>query len=113
VICHQIAERSFHLDGAQLPVCARCLGIYAGAAMGALAASAGGASRRVLPAPRLFLFIALAAALPTAFTVTLEWAGFWAPSNAARALAGVPLGLAAAAIAMRAITARPALHAAS
>ena len=29
-ICHQISERSFHVDGAQLPVCARCLGIYAG-----------------------------------------------------------------------------------
>jgi uncharacterized membrane protein len=32
-ICHQIPERSFVLDGVQLPVCARCLGIYAGAAL--------------------------------------------------------------------------------
>ena len=31
-ICHQRPERSFHLFAAQLPVCARCLGIYAGAA---------------------------------------------------------------------------------
>ena len=37
VICHQISERSFHVDGAQLSVCARCLGIYAGFALGAVA----------------------------------------------------------------------------
>src|SRR6185295_1848536 len=30
VICHQLPERSFHLWAAQLPVCARCTGIYAG-----------------------------------------------------------------------------------
>ena len=36
VICHQRPERSFHLDAVQLPVCARCLGIYVGAAAGTL-----------------------------------------------------------------------------
>lgn len=29
-VCHQMAERSFILQGQQLPVCARCTGIYAG-----------------------------------------------------------------------------------
>ena len=43
-ICHQIAERSFHLAGAQLPVCARCTGIYAGFAAGVVLATL---SRRV------------------------------------------------------------------
>jgi uncharacterized membrane protein len=33
LICHQLPDRSFHVDGAQLPVCARCLGIYAGTAL--------------------------------------------------------------------------------
>ena len=33
LICHQRPERSFHLLGAQLPVCARCMGIYVGAAV--------------------------------------------------------------------------------
>ena len=28
LICHQRPERSFHWDGAQLAVCARCTGIY-------------------------------------------------------------------------------------
>ncbi|MGB9835747.1 MAG: DUF2085 domain-containing protein [Candidatus Saccharicenans sp.] len=29
-LCHQKAERSYHLFGQQLSVCSRCLGIYAG-----------------------------------------------------------------------------------
>lgn len=28
--CHQLSERSFHIGIRQLPVCARCLGIYVG-----------------------------------------------------------------------------------
>ena len=33
-ICHQIPERSYHIDGHQLPLCARCTGIYMGALSG-------------------------------------------------------------------------------
>ena len=33
-ICHQIPERSFHLGGHQLPLCARCTGTYIGVALG-------------------------------------------------------------------------------
>src|SRR5262245_19064114 len=35
LVCHQRPERSFHLFGTQMPVCARCVGIYAGAAAAA------------------------------------------------------------------------------
>ena len=34
VICHQLPERSFFLDGRQLPVCARCTGLYLSGAAG-------------------------------------------------------------------------------
>src|SRR5438552_2016659 len=33
LVCHQLPERSFHLESVPLPVCARCTGIYAGAAI--------------------------------------------------------------------------------
>jgi hypothetical protein len=34
LVCHQRPERSFHYHGAQLPVCSRCVGLYAGAYLG-------------------------------------------------------------------------------
>jgi len=34
-VCHQEAQRSFWIAGAPVAVCARCLGIYLGAAVGA------------------------------------------------------------------------------
>jgi uncharacterized membrane protein len=33
-ICHQIPDRSFHLAGHRLPLCARCTGTYLGVAVG-------------------------------------------------------------------------------
>ena len=33
-ICHQIPDRSFHLAGHRLPLCARCTGTYLGVAIG-------------------------------------------------------------------------------
>jgi len=38
-ICHQLPERSFHLSGHQMPVCARCAGIYFGAAIAVIVAT--------------------------------------------------------------------------
>lgn len=35
-LCHQVPSRSFHLDGAPFAVCARCTGVYFGAAIGLL-----------------------------------------------------------------------------
>ena len=39
IVCHQLPARSFHVWGMSLPVCARCTGIYLGAALVAVAAS--------------------------------------------------------------------------
>src|SRR5436190_8573826 len=65
-ICHQRPERSFQLFGHQMPVCARCTGIYAGAALAAIALAV--ASVRVRsrwPA----VSIAFAATLPSLSTL--------------------------------------------
>jgi uncharacterized membrane protein len=96
LICHQRAERSFHLGMAQLPVCARCFGLYLGAAIGAFAALKGGATS--LPWGRgsgLRATIAIAA-IPTALTWGGEVAGLWQPSNVTRFVAALPLGTALA-----------------
>ena len=52
VVCHQLPDRSFHPAGVQMPVCARCAGLYFGAGLGVLAAAAfrprgGGAAGRL------------------------------------------------------------------
>lgn len=89
-ICHQRPERSFALADVQLPVCARCLGLYVSGAAGAIAGWAG----VPLPLSRARLVLALAA-VPTGVTWGLEAAGLAGFSNASRALAALPLGAAA------------------
>jgi len=102
VLCHQLPARSFHLWATQLPVCARCTGIYAGGAIAAVVsvvrlkpdatyfhATYVGADRT--RRARLLLATAF---VPTAATLAFEWTTGQAPSNAVRALAGLPLGAA-------------------
>ena len=95
LICHQLPERSFHLHGSQLPVCARCFGLYGGAALGSVsAASMAGhaiAAWRV-PAERRQWIGTLLAAMPTLATFALEWGFGWRITNSVRAAAAVPLG---------------------
>jgi uncharacterized membrane protein len=97
LICHQRPERSFHVWGVQLAVCARCFGIYAGAAAGATLTAIRLASGAPPPAARVLAggsarVALLAAALPTVLTLVLERVGLWDPRNAGRAMAGAVLG---------------------
>lgn len=93
-ICHQRPERSFRRAGRQMPVCARCTGLYVSGAAGALLAW--GIRARRLPARTPHMrTILLLAALPTAATFTLEVLEGMAVSNAARAAGAMPLGVAA------------------
>ena len=107
VICHQISERSFHLAGFQIPVCARCIGIYAGAVLAAVVHVAGSSARessrwRIL-SPRAARAVFVAGAVPTLVTVALEWAGVWQGSNIVRAIAGLALGVGGALVVMSAM----------
>ncbi|MBI2186395.1 MAG: DUF2085 domain-containing protein [Acidobacteria bacterium] len=95
-MCHQIAERSFHVDGAQLPVCARCLGIYAGAAVALMAPGLRRLAHAAPRAPAHVRGLVLGALALNALTLVLEWATRWQPSNAVRAGAGAALGIAVA-----------------
>jgi uncharacterized membrane protein len=115
LVCHQLPARSYRLWHAQMPVCARCAGIYVGAAMAAVVRGARGCQpsvdagvsdrspeRPALRRPSLVfrrrsfalhprLSLALAA-LPTAATLLYEWTTGDAPSNALRFAAGLPIG---------------------
>ena len=105
LICHQRAERSFHLAGVQQPVCARCTGLYVSGAAGSLAAWTLWRRPR---APRRIRSVLVLAAAPTALTVALEFAGLVYPSNTVRAMCGLPLGAAGAWVCIQSLRAEAA-----
>ena len=118
VICHQRAERSFFLFGVPLPVCARCTGIYIGAAVTASVAAfrdlrAGRSHDRPRPGhvfssvardavgsslfARVRTFadarsVLVASALPSVATLVFEWSTGQMPAHWTRALSGATLG---------------------
>ena len=111
LVCHQLAERSYRLWATQMPVCARCAGIYFGAAVSAVVAAwfrkrargvqPGGwraPDRPALqdPALRHARLILALAVTPTLLTLACEWTTGDMPAHAIRALAGVPIGAVAA-----------------
>ena len=106
-VCHQRPERSFHLAGIQLPVCARCLGLYASGTMAAAAAWLVTRRTGTVPDARAARLLFAVAAAPTMLTVALEWLGLIDPSNLARALASLPLGGAAGWLFVRMLLVEP------
>ena len=102
VICHQLPERSFFMDGRQLPVCARCTGLYVSGVVGLLgwvAVKSARGWRQIPVPPRGALAVVAAAAIPTAISYLTGVTGIWDGSNLTRALLAVPLGVAAGAVA--------------
>jgi uncharacterized membrane protein len=94
LLCHQRPERSFHLFAVQLPVCARCVGIYVGAAMAALLFGVRTApiARDKRPLPVGINIPMVASIVPIGLTLIFELATGTVPSNWVRALSGVPFG---------------------
>ena len=86
LVCHQQPARSFFLFGGTVAVCARCLGIYLGAAAGLLVRL----SRQVA-----WRWIIAAVALNSADWF-IEFAGLHGNWMLLRSVLGVTLGLAAA-----------------
>ena len=103
VVCHQQPTRSFSLWDTQIPVCARCSGLYALAPLGFVLALGSGEPRadsrrstersRTGWSTRALRMVLLLAAVPTLATVGGELIGFLHPSNLARAVSAVPLGV--------------------
>ena len=87
-VCHQDPGRSFWLAGAPVAVCVRCLGIYVGAAAGAL-----------LPARReVVLRMFVAAVAMNVVDIAAEWMGWHGNLPALRFALGMIAGVAAVAL---------------
>jgi uncharacterized membrane protein len=112
LVCHQQPARSFHQNGVQYPVCARCQGLYGGAVLGVagwlMLTGMGAVGRshehRFLKSTTLRTVL-LIVALPTLASLALAWLNVWDASNAWRAALAVPLG-AAIAMVLAAVAAR-------
>lgn len=91
LVCHQLPARSWRLWTAQMPVCARCAGIYGGAGAASVLLLVGRA-RGSVHTHRARIAVALAA-LPSLATLVYEWTTGVTPSNALRFAAGIPIGV--------------------
>ena len=107
LICHQRPERSFFIDGHQLPVCARCTGLYLSGAGGLIGFAVFKAARRWRPIAldpwRAGRWLVVAA-IPTALSLASGTLGVWDGANITRALIALPLGATAGAIVAAAAT---------
>ena len=86
LVCHQRPERSFFVFGAPVAVCARCLGIYIGAAIGLL----------LRTSRRLALRILIAVAAINVIDAAMELAGLHGNWMVVRFALGLMLGAAGA-----------------
>ncbi len=110
-VCHRIEERSFHVDGRQMPLCARCTGTFSGAFLGLMVQLGVARRRSGLPSrPWLALFglLALLWALDgtNSYFYLLKQVGsnvislptLYTPNNTLRLFTGSGMGLAMALI---------------
>ena len=91
--CHQISERSFHIEGEQFAVCSRCFGVYLGLLAGFAIYPLWRAIEETEPLPRFWLFLSLV-------PITIDWSltvfGVWENTHFSRFVTGSILGVACA-----------------
>src|SRR3982750_712125 len=92
-ICHQLPERSLHLEGHQLAVCSRCFGVYFGLLAGLAVYPLWRQIEEIEPLPRIWLFLSL---IPIGVDWSLGVFGIWANTHLSRFLTGLLLGVACA-----------------
>ena len=101
-VCHRIDLRSFHIGNVQLPLCARCSGMYLGAMLGLLYQSVIGRRRVGVPSWQIIVsvsvFVLLFAidGLNSFFSLFSGGQGLYQPNNIFRLLTGTGMGLAIA-----------------
>ncbi|MDQ3585740.1 MAG: DUF2085 domain-containing protein [Acidobacteriota bacterium] len=88
-ICHQIPARSFYWHEHPLAVCARCVGVYAGCAVGVLCYPLMRSLKRTDAPPRRWLVLVAA---PAVIDFSLTFFGLWENTHTSRLLTGALLG---------------------
>lgn len=91
LVCHGIDARAIDLAGVPMPICARCLALYAGGLAGIAIFLMPGPWRRHLVPTFLFLL----ALVPMGIDGVTQAIGFRESTNVLRLLTGAPAGLVA------------------
>ena len=99
-MCHQISERSFHLEGEQFGVCSRCFCVYLGLFAGFVIYPIWRHLQDIEPIPRIWLFLSL---VPIGIDWSLGVFGIWENTHLSRLLTGMILGVACATFIMPAL----------
>jgi len=98
-VCHRIDLRSFHIHGRQMPLCARCTGMYLGAMLGLVYQSVTARKRTGLPSLKVMILLGL---LVAAFGIDginsylhffPGFKGLYEPQNWLRLLTGTGMGV--------------------
>ena len=92
-ICHQQAERSFHIAGEPFGVCSRCFGVYFGLLLGFAIYPLWRNIGEIEPLPRVWLFLSL---VPISIDWSLTMSGIWENTHLSRFVTGTILGFACA-----------------
>ena len=86
-LCHQKAERSFFVNGNQMPFCSRCTAIWLGLALGLLFIIF-----YTIQLDGKFLFIALLCVFPMGLDGVSQLIGLWESTNLIRLITGLLTG---------------------
>jgi uncharacterized membrane protein len=92
-LCHQMPERSFHLENHPLAVCSRCFGVYFGLLFGFVIYPFIRSIDTTEPLPRFWLFLAL---IPMGVDFSLGFFEIWENTHLSRFVTGLILGAACA-----------------
>ena len=89
IVCHQLPERSYFIDGHKLAVCSRCTGLYAGFAFTLLIYPLLRSLRTATTPRPIYLLLAV---IPLGIDFSLTFFGVWENTHTTRLLTGALLG---------------------
>ena len=87
-LCHEKAERSFFINGNQMPFCSRCTAIWLGLAIGI-----GFMFFYKIELDEKFLFVIIFGIVPIGVDGVGQLFGLWESTNIARVITGVAVGI--------------------
>ena len=87
-LCHQKADRSFFINGNEMPFCARCTAIWLGLAIGL-----GFMVFYRIELNEKFIFLILLGLVPIGIDGLFQLFGFWESNNVVRLITGLLVGI--------------------